>query len=200
LRACNSVVVPPSRRPQTAGGTPAPQDFHATRAAYHEIVMHPSVCPELRSSGCHVSLSPCFDCGRFRLSCFTLSFSCCTVHRRAWRPVTPMQRSLPPPLHPTAQSTPLATLHRLPPRELLKSARIVGTMSFSDLLLLGQKCSLFLIFRFSSVSWLNRLCSHKRPHLVVHSHWIVLPFLPHAISHFLFFDSNPSLSAALSVA
>jgi hypothetical protein len=47
LLAYRAVVVPPSRRPQTAGGTPAPQECYDTSEAYQEIVMHPSVRPHL---------------------------------------------------------------------------------------------------------------------------------------------------------
>ena len=41
LLACRSVVVPPSRRPEAAGGTPAPQDCHETWTADSEPVMRP---------------------------------------------------------------------------------------------------------------------------------------------------------------
>jgi hypothetical protein len=112
----------------------------------------------------------------------------------------PMRRLHPPPLHRKVQSIALATLHRLPPRELLKSARIVGTISFFAPLLRGQQRSLFLISQSSSVSWLSRRCSRTRSHSVVHSYWRVPRSLPRAISHFLFFDSNLPPTAVQSVA
>jgi hypothetical protein len=50
-----------------------------------------------------------------------------------------MPQSLPLRLHLKVRSIPLATLHRMPLRELLKSARIAEIISFFEPLLLEQK-------------------------------------------------------------
>ena len=90
--------------------------------------------------GVHVNLAACVGCGRFHRSRFSPSFSCCTVGRPVWQPVTYTQRPLQPLLPITVQDTDLATaLLLLFRRDPVTSARTVATISISRRVWLGQK-------------------------------------------------------------
>ena len=137
----------------------------------------------------HVSVSPCTSHGTCSLLSFTLSQSCCTVRRCAWRLVMPVRQSPPP--HSTVQNILLATPRRLLPRIPLKNVQTAAIISFSHLHLRARTpLPRRELFSLPFVSLPTR-----RP-LWKLRHWLTVvrsrgtPYLSHAISPFLFFDSN----------
>ena len=132
----------------------------------------------------HVSVSPCTSHGTCSLLSFTLSQSCCTVRRRAWRLVMPVRQSPPP--HSTVQNILLATPRRLLLRIPLKNVQTAAIISFSHPRLLAWMP--FLLRELPPLPFVSLLTRH--PLWKLHHSFIVVTHLPHAISHCLFFDSN----------
>jgi hypothetical protein len=148
-----------------------------------------------------VSVSPCPSHGTCSLLLFTLSQSCCTVHRRAWRLVIPVQQSPPPPPHSTVQNMLLVTLHRLLPRIPLKNVQTAAIISFSHPCLLArtplQRRELFSL-PFVSLPTRRPLWKLRHSLIVVRSRGTLYP--AHAISPFLFFDFNLPTTVAQGLA